>query len=551
MFYSWEISMPWNTPMLDEQRPVYLSSGRFVFSDVLVGACCLFGVALFLASILAWLTAIEFFAVGLIWIFPAMIVYWLVRRTVGSTKTRNRLVGFVLGLFAGTVLVLGLYHIDQCSRWGVGWHSLDRLPGYVTFRMETDLWVHEGRAICVHPVPSQAGIVPWVQPRVTFSRQWAAFFGEVVVIMFISGFVGLQRARRPFSEQLNEWFNRESLVLTQRSASDLLSAMQTGTLEDWMAIGIEKTGYQEKHAVVTFWYCLHSGRPDAIETSVYVSFGEGSCLLLHPEEAAVLSQIVPGLIEFAIPTEGIYEDDTNPLSDPTVAQLIKIPGPYVGQAKKPSVILMGGIKLIVMAFLLPFGSLALLALFACFSDRLGLPVWAVVALIVATGLVLLASMGSLIGEKDLAVRMIRRHYRNAVAAETALRSDALFSPDDPRLIYVDLTPRRNWSELFEKRNGNDTGFLLIDTDRQQVLYEGDTFRFIIPATSILRCEVEEINRNAATTGLFYVTVIIARTKTGTHAFPFAALEGIAGANRFEKVVALRNRILSELETATR
>jgi hypothetical protein len=342
---------------------------------------------------------------------------------------------------------------------------------------------------------------------------------------------------------------RESLVLTKRSASRLRYAMQLGTLEKWIANGIEKTGYQEKHTVVTFWYCLHSGQVDAIETSVFVSFGAGSCFLLHPEEAAVLSQIVPGLVEFAIPSEAIYDDHSNPHGDPTVAQLIKIQGPHVGGTKKTSVILMGGIKLVVMAILLPFGSLALLVLFACFSDRLGLPVWAVIALIVATGCVLLASMGSLIGEKDLAVRMIRRHYSNAVAAELTLRTDALFSPGDPRLIYVELTPRRNWSEFFGERSGNDCGFLLIDADRQQLLYEGDTFRFIIPAASILRCEVEEINSNAARTGLFYVTVIIARTKTSTHAFPFAALEGIGGANRFEKVVALQNRILSELETA--
>src|SRR5580698_2284896 len=109
MFYSWGISISWNTPMLDEQRPVYVSSGRFVLSDVLVGACCLSGVALLIASILALLTANEFFAVGLTWFFAAMLVYWRVRRTVGATKTRNRLVGFALGLFAGTLLVLGLY----------------------------------------------------------------------------------------------------------------------------------------------------------------------------------------------------------------------------------------------------------------------------------------------------------------------------------------------------------------------------------------------------------------------------------------------------------
>jgi len=538
--------------MLDEPRPVYVSSGRFVISDVLVGACCLSGVALLMASILAWLTANEFFAVGLTWFFPAVIVYWRVRRTVGSTKTRNRLVGFALGFFTGTVLVLGLYHIDQCSRWGVGWHRLDRLPGYITFRMETDIWVFPGRGAFINPAPAQAGIVPWHQPRVTLSRQWVAFFGEVGLIMFIPGIIGLRRTRRPFSELLNDWFSGESLVLTPQSADGLRSALKTGALEEWVTIGIERTGSQEKCTEVTIWYCLRSAKSDASESSVYVSLGEGPCLLLDPEEAALVSNIVPGLAEFAIPIESIYDDPAKSLSDPTVAQLIKIPGPgpHVGQTKKPYVIWTGRIKMIGMFYLVPFGIIAALTLFAGYSEQLGVPRWAVIVVVGAAVIAFLVMLGWWTNDVggNPTWRMICRHYRGVMTAEIALRTDAILSLSDRRLIHADIIPRRNWSDLFNMRDGNDGGFLLLDVDRQLLLYEGDTYRFIIPAASIIRCQVEDVTKTQTTAG-FYATVITARTKTGSHDFPFLPLDGIWGANRFEKAVVLQGRILSEFETA--
>jgi hypothetical protein len=259
---------------------------------------------------------------------------------------------------------------------------------------------------------------------------------------------------------------------------------------------------------------------------------------------------VPGLVEFAIPSETIYEDHSDQHNDPTVARLLKIPGPHVGRAKKPGVIWMGRVKMIGMFYLIPFGCLALLTVFAGFGGQLGLPEWAVITLVAVVGIALMATLGWWTDDVrgNPTWRMICRHYRKVVVAEMALRTDALFSPVDPRLIYVNLIPRQNWSDLFEQRKGNDSGFLLFDTDKQQLLYEGDRYRFIIPAASILRCEVEDITKTQTTAG-FYAAVIIARTKTSTYTFPFAALEGIEGANRFEKAVALQRRILSEFETA--
>src|SRR5579872_4942606 len=205
--------------MLEEQRPVYVSSGRFILSDFLVAAIILSGIGLLLASILAWLTSQECYGAGTICIFPTLILCWLVRRLVGTSKTRNRLLGFVLGFLAGTFTVTGMYHIDQCSRWRVGWGRVDRLPGYITFRMETDVWEDGGHAtLNITPLPVQAGIVPWQPPRLSRNVHWLGFLGEVVCLILTPAIFGLIRAQRPFSETLDDWFTQESLVLTPQSA---------------------------------------------------------------------------------------------------------------------------------------------------------------------------------------------------------------------------------------------------------------------------------------------------------------------------------------------
>jgi hypothetical protein len=552
MFYSWETHKARNTPMLQEQRPVYVSSGRFVLSDLLVSAFFLSGIALLIASILAWLTSQEFYGVGSLWFFPASIVGGLVWRTVAATKLRNRLVGFVLGFFVGTIVVMGTYHIDQCSRWGVGWERIDRLPGYITFRMETDGWIIHKHAAIFVPVPEQAGIVPWQSPRVRWNWHWAGFLGEFIFLICLPGMVGLLRAKRPFSEELDAWFSQESLIISPDSASDLRAALESGSLDDWVHYGIEKTGSQEKHVAVTLWYCPRPSTTGPSESSVYIAFGSGPLYLLEPEEAATLAQLVPGLAEFAIPAEAKYDENSASPSDPTVARLIKLSGPHVGRVKKPSVKWWGRVKLYsMMMMMMPAAGPALLMAYLVGANPppVAIPEW---ILIVAFFIALIAWVIFCrwwYNEDDNPMwRMLVRHYRNAVAGEIALRSDVLVSPNDRGAIYINEIPRRFWGNLSEAKKDSESGFLLIDADRDQFLFEGDRFRYIIPVASILRCEVEEVTKTQSTAG-FYAVVLIARTKTGTHEFSLLPISGIEGENRYEKAYALQNLIWTEFGEA--
>jgi hypothetical protein len=154
----------------------------------------------------------------------------------------------------------------------------------------------------------------------------------------------------------------------------------------------------------------------------------------------------------------------------------------------------------------------------------------------------------LFNEEDNPIwRMLVRHYRNVIAGEMALRTEVLVSPNDPRVIYVEIIPRQNWANLSERKQESESGFLLFDTDREQLLFEGDRSRFIIPAASILRFDLEDITKTQSSAG-FYAVVLIARTKAGTHAFPFAPLMGIDGSNRLEKAEALQKLLQAEFGT---
>ena len=93
-------------------RPVYTPSGRFVTSELLIAAVTLGGIGLMFAAVFAWITGMDGYAVGWVWIVPAIVLVWFVRRSVAGSKCRHRGAGFGLGLVGGVVTIVGLYHID-------------------------------------------------------------------------------------------------------------------------------------------------------------------------------------------------------------------------------------------------------------------------------------------------------------------------------------------------------------------------------------------------------------------------------------------------------
>jgi len=81
-------------------------------------------------------------------------------------------------------------------------------------------------------------------------------------------------------------------------------------------------------------------------------------------------------------------------------------------------------------------------------------------------------------------------------------------PDDPRAIFVEIVPRRNWGRVMAD-TASDVGILLIDSERGEIVYEGDNERFRIPARAIISCAVEKsvVGAEGQNGSVQYLTVI--------------------------------------------
>jgi hypothetical protein len=87
-----------------------------------------------------------------------------------------------------------------------------------------------------------------------------------------------------------------------------------------------------------------------------------------------------------------------------------------------------------------------------------------------------------------------RYIYNKTLAEFQERPDSIFDLTNSDAILLEVIPRRNWGKL-ALENAEDQGFLCIDQENRQLLFEGDKHRYRIPAEAVLSCEVEVMNPN--------------------------------------------------------
>jgi hypothetical protein len=535
-------------PATTSRRPVYVPSGRFSPADVLIWVVILGGFGLALGAGLAWLVSMNGYAPGWVWILPATFVCGLAQQAVAWSHCRNRAAGVALGLLVGVVTAAGMYHIDQCSRWGVDWERLDRLPGYVTFRMETDTWwAQDQRMPLIRPEPAQVGVDPWVAPRVNWNWHWATFLGELAVLVLMPAGFARARAGRPFSERRGEWFARDTLTLTPGSAAGLRVALDTGALAEWAAGGVEKTLTHESHVVASVWYCPRTDAGTEAESEVYLSVGSGPLILLEPEEAAALTEVIPALSDLAVPETAKFRSPAEAgAGDPAAAQLIRLDGPHVGRAKTPGVRWRGK-ALIWWLNLLPW------LLFAAFAgsvylghlllEWLGQPDDWLIAYLAVGGISLLLFVKRWYGPGGGApfARLIG-YYWKVVRDQAAQRPDPLFDPEDERVVYAEFAPRRAWSDLSGRRLECEAGLLLIDSERDALLYEGDRSRYVVPAAAIVRCDLEEVTRMGTTDGLYAVVLVVRLAGGDTHELPLVPLGGLDGATPWDRASFLHGVI---------
>jgi len=90
-----------------------------------------------------------------------------------------------------------------------------------------------------------------------------------------------------------------------------------------------------------------------------------------------------------------------------------------------------------------------------------------------------------------------RWAERRLRAEIRSRPDALVEADDPDAMYASLIPRENWSQV-KLTMSSDLLLMRIDPGRKEVLLEGDSDRYRIPAVAISACQPQRFFHPADT-----------------------------------------------------
>lgn len=525
------------------ERSTYAPSGRANLSDLWPYALVLYGLAGLMAVVNALLTRHNAYAVGWVWLAPVGVTTWLTYRTVRDSHCRNPALAAGLLASVGLVVFLGTYHVDQCSRWGVEWHRLDRLPGFIAFRMETDgWWGIDARMPLVWPLDARANpkVVPHLWPPETPNVHWLAFAVEFAATVLWPTVVAWRFARRPYSERLNAWFQEEGVVLTPASAADLREALRTGRLAAWVEDGFEKTHPDDGHVRLKIWLCPRPPASDGVEPEVYLTLGKAQPVLLSPEEVAAMVDVFPGLRDWAeVPVELRLASlgQTPPPWHPSRATFQPVPPPHAGLCKDPGVkrrgrLLAYGVLLVAPAVAVGYMALTwpLMHLF----QALGV-VWLTPVYVVLGGSALLGlNFQYNSSNDDLLFRFLVWYYRRTMLGEARDRGDALFDVNRPDVIYAEVLPRRVWNDAAAGGDATEAGLVLLDADARCLFFEGDRYRWTVPFAAVRAVEIEV----ATLVPEFHVVTVTFETAEGVKELPLVAHAGVPGADRFERTAAL-------------
>lgn len=119
---------------------------------------------------------------------------------------------------------------------------------------------------------------------------------------------------------------------------------------------------------------------------------------------------------------------------------------------------------------------------------------------------------------------------NQARAEIAKRPDSLVDLSNDKAILVEVIPRRNWGMVMLQK-AEDRGFLFVDEESRQLLIEGDSKRYRIPAAAVIGTEVVVAQQSAmhkedsSRVGVVLVTV---RDSMGEREIPLRPVRTIGG-----------------------
>ena len=524
----------------------YAPSGRCHLPRLLAILASLLPAALLLALIFEGLLLSGMYFLALSGMLAVGAASGFAHQATRYAHCRNRLLAGGLAALCGISGYLTYFHLDQCLRWQVPPSAIDRLPGYLAFRMETDSWNWQGKGAQLEPLPPQPNIQP-LRPLANanlLTLNWAIFLFEAAALALAPLATAFAMASRPYSEKQRRWCVRESLFLSKHAGRALRAALAGGDIAAWVDAGPQRVAEHEPHCRLTLWYSPWDAGTE-FDGEVFLSLDGGPTLRLSTEEGAAFITLLPGLQDIAGLATGSDPPGAGD-SDPTVTRIWPVPARYAGPKQSPAErersqcvrgLALGG-QIGGTILLLIGGTMALERWIV--GPGL-LPTWVLPAYVAGVGF----PAYFFISFRLAPDRIWRDHISNChrlVCKMIASRPDPLVHADDPQAIYAEYLPRRAWESGQPNPNAtSNEGLLRFDDERSTALFEAEHHRCCIPAASILTARIENMPGVSRTVEGLYAVVLRVRLASTVQELPLFPLgvPGIEG--NWNRAVALLNR----------
>ncbi|MGL6075748.1 MAG: hypothetical protein ACRC8S_16450 [Fimbriiglobus sp.] len=531
---------------MDTPPKTYKPSGRTNLSDLWPYLIVLTAVASLAATVYAILLDQGWYAMILVPLFPVAIQRLIVKQAVFDCHARSPLKGFALFSSILSFVYFGSFHVDQCRRWNVDWYRVNLLPGYITFRMETDVLERpDQRAFLVKPISSanEDKKIPYSTPRIQFTLNWCLHVLDYCVIALIPGCVGWYTARQPYSESARQWHSEEQILLTDPSTNKLRASLVSDTVDEWVKSDFQAGNPEFVHCIFKIWYCPRATIPSHVEPDFYVSIDSQRPVLISQKSVIALSQIFPGLYEWG---EVSHESLKPTPESKDVAVCETVNGPHIGKCSTYSNSIIIGLMSLAIWLAWLFANFAFLATSVYLLDlvfpgnRMNLWVVFPVGFLAILYLKYMFQDGHGLGmEKKVETIFFRKVLQNQIQN----RQDFLFDTHSENVVYGIHYPRSMWfANTWAHKNLAERFLFSLDQKKRILLLEGDSTRWIIPLGSIQYLGVEYANFLANTEEVgaeFAVVVLKFSTQSGLFELPITCEHGVPGKDSFERAESFR------------
>ncbi len=518
-------------------RNSFQSSGRVNWVRFLPFAALAWIVSAMLAVFLSMLFKWGVYFVLIVPLILALGAGGMVLLAVHQGHCRSRFIAVVLGVLAGVTLYLGYYYASMVQDLGMEYAGrIELLPKYIAFRMRTQV-IRDTHT----PDDERHKRKP---DAFSHGSNWVFFALEFGFVLVFSTGGAFRRAGKPYCEKCQLWTKREITRFKPELGPGFVEALRQSAVQSLAALFTSPQKAAVPNTMVALDYCPSLKSGQSTDCTVYLSVkqvsenAKGAVLdQFDQAKGKVLArqvQINPEEMPALLPGFAVLETVTGTTAAAVLKELqVASPEPtamafadirpvepaYAGKVLTTKTKLIGN----AFALLLILGVFGPIGL-GFLGGALGFPdhppaggvspgMKLLGEVIIGVGVAWFVANGVLLF--TVPDYFSTRFLLGVIKREFARRPNHLVSPNDPEAHFVQIIPRANWGKI-KLEDASDVGFMKVDEQKSEILFEGDNEYFRIPVASLTSCEVERFVAAEGTHGAttFYRLVLAANHPSG-------------------------------------